>query len=387
MALGDLIKKLQTGVQGVNNFAFNPEAEPSGMDPYLAKEPYGSNQGFWNILSNMGRVGARQRMANEEMKNERALNQAKLEQMRASTEATRELGGLRGTQAAKMKAETEWVDLKSMADIADKSASAEQKKAIAGLYRVRADNFLAKQQAEIDALKAKANALARSGQNQQEMIELKKYIADQEAELKARQIDMQHTIAKLNSSTAITTTGMQVEGANQRTADTNATNMDIASGRNRTAENVANIGAASRDKATETNAGLRQQQIDINQQMADTKALGTAATSAVAAKKAGEPAAAKAIMQDKVEGREPTFWEGLSEMVGGQGAPARAVKKREPKTVPQGAPAPQPVKPSVDPAKKYTIYNPDGSVRGTMSGVELQKVLAVKPDFKFTEAK
>lgn len=95
MALGDKIKSI---LGGANQLIFNPDAEPSAMDVMNAEGPLNENRGVWNILSNIGKLGAKQRVTNESLRDERAKRAADLELKKAQAGYYQAGSGLRGAQ-------------------------------------------------------------------------------------------------------------------------------------------------------------------------------------------------------------------------------------------------------------------------------------------------
>lgn len=82
MPIGDMLKKIiGTG----NELLFNPNSEPTGLDVMNAQGPLNENRGFWAIASNLGKLGAKQRVTNEQLRTQRAKEEADLGLKKAQT--------------------------------------------------------------------------------------------------------------------------------------------------------------------------------------------------------------------------------------------------------------------------------------------------------------
>ena len=103
MAIGDILKQITQGVSGFNNLAFDPNSDPSPADLVKAREPMAENRGFWNILSNIGGIGARQRVLGEQERQEREKHAADMELKKQQAKATGSLSTERETRAVTMR--------------------------------------------------------------------------------------------------------------------------------------------------------------------------------------------------------------------------------------------------------------------------------------------
>jgi hypothetical protein len=152
VALGDILKGLTQGVNGITNTIFNPKDKPSPMDLVMANQPMGPNRGFLGIMGNISNLGAKQRVAWDQEQTRSAKEEADLELKKQQAAATGALGGLRNAQAQAIPVN---VDIKRM--LAESSASKNAGMTQAALYTSEArmkDAQTHAEQLKINAMRA-----------------------------------------------------------------------------------------------------------------------------------------------------------------------------------------------------------------------------------------
>lgn len=145
MPVGDKLKKY---IQPFSEFV-SPVDEPTGADVMMAQRPEAPNEGFWNIMSNLGRMRSGSRLAERKLRMEEEEAASKEALQAAQAEQYMARGELYGAQAENTKVKT---------DIA-KATTSEQIQ----MAKVQLDQEIAKTESELArAEQLRADALAKN---------------------------------------------------------------------------------------------------------------------------------------------------------------------------------------------------------------------------------